>query len=59
MEVFWILWPVISILLTWIVVSSLVSLISGWLLVKLGEDPAEVKRMKRERNVNAIKNWWR
>lgn len=59
MEVFWILWPVISILLTWIVVSSLVSLISGWLLVKLGEDPAEVKRMKRKRNIDAIKNWWR
>lgn len=59
MEVFWILWPVISILLTWIVVSSLVSLISGWLLVKLGEDPAEVKRMKRERNIDALKNWWR
>lgn len=59
MKVFFILWPVISILLTWLVVCSLVSLVSGWLLTKLGEDPAEVKRMKRERNIHAIKNWWR
>lgn len=59
MEVFWILWPVISILLAWFGMASLISLISGWLLVKLGEDPAEVKRMKRKRNIDAIKNWWR